>query len=1320
MKIWGIHKVRRTVLRQGTWRTRNRSSVSLALALLGLALWPAAFQTAFSSESRVAGPAVLPSAVEEGSLADPGQHGGLIVVAGCQDAERLLTLGNHPNTLVHGLVPAAGRLDDVRQGIRAAGVYGRVSAASWEGATLPYGDGMVNLLLAPDERLVPAAAEIERVLAPGGMARIGPPGSERCIRKGWPPDVDVWTHSRYDATGNAVSADRCVGPPRFLQWEATPRWNRGVKTSGLVSTGGRIFYVLDDSHFTSTQRTWSLIARDAFNGIQLWRHELASWAAARGGKKVGPVQMHRRLVAHGDRVYAALAEFAPVSVLDAASGDVLRTLEETEPAAEFLLSDGVLVALVDPNTDADRRRGTSQAMRLVAVDPESGNCLWRHETARILPMTLAADGSQVVYHDGTVIKSLDLRTGTARWSSPPTGQDVVLRDQANPDSPGAEPGTIILAPQFAPTLIIYDEVIAFAGGRQLNVVSAKDGNELWRADYAATNYSVPVDLFGFQGCLWGPDAGMNLWRPLDDNLDFNAYDPQTGTLRKSVQGNYDFRFQHHRCHQMKVVDNMVIAARAGIEFLDTDTGDVAAHHWTRGSCYFGILPANGLLYTPPHDCACYIRAKLSGFLAMKSAPPARAAEIPDPQRLERGPAFGQTAEQAAQTRPDDWPTYRHDPARSGRASTQLKTDLGLGWQAQFTGSRLTSPVIADRRVFLADMDAHLLYALDALRGDLLWQHDMGSRIDAPPTVQNGLVLCGCRDGSVHALRAADGALAWRFRASPAQRLIVSRGQLESAWPVPGSVLVVKDRVYFAAGRSSYLDGGMRLYGLDPHTGRTLVDTVISSRHADGSQQLDEQGVDGYLNDILSSDGSRIFMRHQAFDLDGNPLSERLTHLHSPDGFLSGDTTTRLLWTYAPLFTSPHQGAFYDVRLARTLFPSGRILVEDTDTIYGFGQNHYARANTEPGGQWALFAADKRSDVPLDRSAIEYRKLALAGKHPVRFPWWQQLPIQVWAMLQSDEVLFVAGPQGSSLTSAAALTGQAEAQLLAISTADGSVLAEWPLPAAPVWDGLAAAGGSLYVALTSGQLLCLWSPESGRPGLPLPEPAWRAALPPLAVADEPGLVGRWRFDEGQGQLARDSSGRGHDAIVSGDWATTERGTCLVAGGVPQAAVIPDAPHLHFGNDDFSLALWVQIDQYDVRLLGKEAFPENWWVINVLPNGRAELVLGEGRGPGRSVRATTDAPLATGVWLHLAAVVDRQAGEVRWYLNGELDSRHPIPATMTGGLHAAGSDLAIPSKHKPFRGRFRDFRIYRQAIEVARLQEMVRAQTPPSSGTDESER
>ncbi len=1268
-----------------------------------------------SARAQTAEPETAAEIGGERILAQSGIHGGLIVQAGCSDAALPLSLAKPPSVLVQALLRDRNRLEDVRGRIRDAGLYGRVSAQPWEGRFLPYADGMVNLLLVPDESTELEPAEIDRVLAPLGTVWIRRDGKLTPHRKPWPDDVDEWSHSRYDATGNAVSKDRGAGPPRFLQWEALPRWNRGVKTSGLVSTRGRIFYILDDSHFAVRGPTWSLIARDAANGIRLWRRQLPSWRGSRGGKKVGPAQVNRRLVADDNRVYVTLGEFAPVSVLDAATGELVRTLEQTGRTEEFILSEGVLVALVNPNTTASIRRGRGRDMRLVAIEPDSGKLLWERTDATIMPMTLASDGKQIVYHDGRVIQSLDLRTGKPRWTSPPTGQKIAHREQANSDSPGAEKSTILLAPQFAPTLIIYDDVVAFAGGRQLNVLSSADGSELWRADYAPSNYSVPVDLFGFEGSLWGPDEKMNLWRPLDNNLDYNAYDPLTGEVKKSVTGKYGFPFQHHRCHQMKVVGNTVIAARAGIEFLDTDTGEVAAHHWTRGSCYFGVLPANGRLYVPPHDCACYARAKLSGFMAMNSTPPLRSAEIAEDSRLQRGPAYGKIACGKAGTRSTDWPTYRHDMARSGRASTKLAPELLLGWQSQL-GGKLTAPVVADNRVYLASTDAHTLHALDATTGEPLWQSTFNARIDSPPTIHEGLVLCGCRDGSIHALRAADGALAWRFLAAPAERLIVSRGQLESVWPVSGSLLVVNNIVYFAAGKSSYLDGGMRLYGLDPHTGRKAVDAALSTLGPDGSETMDEQSVDGFLNDVLSSDGERIFMRHQVLDWAGKPRPGRVTHLHGPDGFLSGDTTNRFVWTYAPMYTSPHQGAFYDLRLNRMLFPSGRILAEDNDTIYGFGENRYDKPAAEPGGQWALFAAAKENDMPLDLSARDYRKLALAGKKSVRFHWWKRLPIRVRAMVMTEEVLFVAGPLGSPLTSQGALEGKAPASLLAVSPSDGSVLAKMTLPSTPVWDGMAAAGGNLYLALANGDLVCLWPTDSGRPGTPLSPQAWSAALPPLETAAESGLVGRWRFDEGVGLLARDCSGREHDALVSGAWGKGDFGACLLADGVPGAAVIPDAPHLHFGNDDFTLALWVKVNAYGSRLLGKEAFPENWWVINLLDNGRAELVLGEGRGADKSVRATTTAPLATDAWSHLVAVVDRQAREVRWYLNGAPDGRQPIPETMTEGLHATGRDITIPSVHKPFKGLVGDLRIYRQAVTAGRVRELFQEEQPRRTSTD----
>ena len=78
---------------------------------------------------------------------------------------------------------------------------------------------------------------------------------------------------------------------------------------------------------------------------------------------------------------------------------------------------------------------------------------------------------------------------------------------------------------------------------------------------------------------------------------------------------------------------------------------------------------------------------------------------------------------------------------------------------------------------------------DAATGETAWTFSADGRIDSPPTYYRGRLLFGSRDGWVYCLRAADGALIWRFRAAPVDRRLVAFEQVESAWPVHGSVLV---------------------------------------------------------------------------------------------------------------------------------------------------------------------------------------------------------------------------------------------------------------------------------------------------------------------------------------------------------------------------------------------------------------------------------------------------------------------------------------------------------------------------------------------------
>jgi hypothetical protein len=97
-------------------------------------------------------------------------------------------------------------------------------------------------------------------------------------------------------------------------------------------------------------------------------------------------------------------------------------------------------------------------------------------------------------------------------------------------------------------------------------------------------------------------------------------------------------------------------------------------------------------------------------------------------------------------------------------------------------------------------------------------------------------------------------------------------------------------------------------------------------------------------------------------------------------------------------------------------------------------------------------------------------------------WAVDVPQIVRAMVLSPAadagepgVLFIAGPlENPEKTDdkLAPYRGLTPGRLWAVSTKDGGKLAEWTLPATPVFDGLAAAGGRLYASLSDGALLCL--------------------------------------------------------------------------------------------------------------------------------------------------------------------------------------------------------------------------------------------------------
>ncbi|RMF86571.1 MAG: hypothetical protein D6741_21730, partial [Planctomycetota bacterium] len=501
-------------------------------------------------------------------------------------------------------------------------------------------------------------------------------------------------------------------------------------------------------------------------------------------------------------------------------------------------------------------------------------------------------------------------------------------------------------------------------GGTLTAYDSADGRKQWSAPCAESGYKTPPGILVAGGLIWDVDTGGEPYRPGTDltkiNRYFTGYDPHTGNVvkRLPVSGEHGYAIMHHRCHVPRASADWIITSFPGIEFFDVNTGSVTHDSWLRGACLYGFLPANGLIYLPPNPCACYIRARPTGFWAAAGVR-TRPHPLPAEERLELTaqsltPTKNPSGSHRLQVTDADWPTYRGDAARSGWLSAPVSPDLRPLWTATIGPGATQAVAVADR-VFVATKDDCTVHALDADTGARLWQTTLGGRIDSPPTYYAGTLLVGSHDGYVYCLDAETGHLRWRFCAAPIDERCVAYDQVESVWPVHGSILVDDDVAWCCAGRSSYLDGGLWVYRLDAATGKQLSCTRIDTLGPKNEQPPIEPTIfarleiDGARNDILSSNGTHVFLRHWTFDRDGRSVSQTVPHLMSPTGFTDDSWFRRTYWIYGATYVSGAQGW----ARAGNVCPSGRILCLTDDRIYGFGRDWYPPS---PGVQHQMYLA----------------------------------------------------------------------------------------------------------------------------------------------------------------------------------------------------------------------------------------------------------------------------------------------------------------------------------------------------------------------------
>jgi outer membrane protein assembly factor BamB len=1036
-----------------------------------------------------------------------GVERGIVAQLGVSDGANPVAMTTDDDLVIQILERDPEKVATARRQIQAQEACGRVSIRRLDADRLPYLDNLFNLLVVVNPLDV-SEREMMRVVRPLGVAMIRQADSWRRVVKPWPEDLDEWTHFLHDATGNAVSADAHVGPPRRLRWSAGPMWGRSHETNNsypaLVTARGKMFYVFDKG-LTGMEdprlpERWTLIARDAFNGTLLWERPLTTWGSdvwqTRALRFFGG-GMARRLVADGDRLYVTLQYGGGVQILDAATGATIGEIPGTVGAEEVLVADPHVVVA---SREQQQRSGAASAIS--CYDMASQKVLWRVEDKGFLSQLVTVGPDAVVYHNKNGVICLNRDDGTVRWT---------YADEA-----GGGRGN-------AKMLLLADNKVVLSSRKQITALSIVDGQVAWQAPGVEGQSMREQDLFCARGKVWCSGA----------NGTIVGYDIRDGSPTESMDvSSVQSQGHHLRCYRAKATEDYLITQFRGVEFLSLDDQGHSQNDWVRGTCTYGVMPANGLLYVPPHSCLCYSAAMVKGlnaFAADSDDERAGAARQLAAGPVERGPAFAAGDRYAAPSN-QSWPSYRHDGRRTGATTSELRGTLQRQWKVNLDGE-LTPPTSADGRVFVAVRDRHSVYALAGSNGERLWHFVADARVDSPPSIRGNRVLFGCADGFLYCLRAEDGQLVWRRRLAPDERWLCVDGQLESVWRLHGSVLLEGDLAYCCAGRSSYLDEGLFLYAVDIQSGdirhRARLSTASKTREEGaGTEFVASYHIEGAHSDILVAQGGFIYLNQMKFspDLKLQPAKyltkEEITarpsmnldnkdyvnedifrvkwrgeqmstydqlagilvnenknvgerelglHLFTTSGFLDTSFFNRTYWMYSETWTG-----FNHANLAPK---SGQILVVGPETTYAlkaYTSRYPLSPKLDPQTKGYLLIADDNHNEPtLDPRAWGKDKgMGFSrGAPPL---WHRWLPVRVNAMVLAGERLIVCGPpdvvqDGDPM---AAFEGRLGSRIWTLSATDGQVESRQEIDELPVFDGLIAADDRLFLCTERGDVICM--------------------------------------------------------------------------------------------------------------------------------------------------------------------------------------------------------------------------------------------------------
>lgn len=199
--------------------------------------------------------------------------------------------------------------------------------------------------------------------------------------------------------------------------------------------------------------------------------------------------------------------------------------------------------------------------------------------------------------------------------------------------------------------------------------------------------------------------------------------------------------------------------------------------------------------------------------------------------------------------------------------------------------------------------------------------------------------------------------------------------------------------------------------------------------------------------------------------------------------------------------------------------------------------------------------------------------------------------------------------------------------------------------------------------------------------------------PQAKAESSSLVGYWKFDDGSGIAATDSSGNGNTGtLMNGpQWVDGISGKALKFDGIDDYLSASDSPSLDVSGNQITVMFWVRAA---TDIDGSNPY------LKLYDKGDAYHSAFLGNGKIRFTIAyvhdldTVRASWAADTWYHIAHVYD--GSTISIYVDGVLDNSEP----ETGSIHVTSLPFTIAAYTYGgqwfFPGTMDEFRIYNHAL------------------------